>query len=209
MLKILTACSAEHEQYLQSCKDSVASLKWQHEHLVSIGDSPKHVHMNRLLKEVNNDDIVLMLDADDLIIGDINESLRAIKHSDLVYRDVLNENEDGSLETYHSQPFDMEVFRHINFIPYSGTMLKGWLAKKADYPDLFHGNDWNYWWALLQYSDKFYHLKGTFVKRRAWTSYKRCDIPVYRKLRRLYYQRQVKKQNEIIYKSIKKNQQGR
>ena len=198
MIKILTACGNYHKPYLKSCSDSLKNIRFDHRHFVAVGDYPKHVHMDELSKHVSDNDIVIVLDADDLIINDIDESLRAMNGNDLVYRDVINENEDGSRETYVSQPFDMEDFRRINFIPYSGTMIKGWLFKKEVYPDLFHGNDWNFWWKLLQHTDKFKYVSGAIVKRRAWTSYKRCDIPVYRKLRRLYYQYQVKKQNETI-----------
>lgn len=199
MLRILTCCGIKHEKYLDSCKDSVKQIPHPHEHLVATGDETKAVLMNRLLKQVNDDDIVIVLDADDVFIGNPSKSIRKLDTRDLVYRDVVNMDEDGSEVYVKSRPFDKELFKKKNFIPYSGVAMKGWLAKSEPYPDLVHGNDWNFWWSLRQHSTDWTYVQGTFVRRRTWTSHKRCDIPVYRKLRRLWREYLVKKENSKYY----------
>jgi len=192
-IKVLTACGLKHEKYLDSCKESVAANSVPHEHLVAIGDSMKGTMMNRLLKEVDDNDIVCLLDADDLADPNWLDNAKYLDHYDLIYGDTWNINKDGSGERYVSKEFNWEEFQHKNFIPYSGVMLVGWLAKEVPYPNLVHAADWYYWHQLLQHSVHFGYIDKVFTTRRMWTGYRRSNIPVYRKLRRLYREYKVKK----------------
>ena len=188
MIKILTACGIKHERYLESCINSVKDMDC--EHIYEVADDTKAVIMNRLLKRVNNDDIVGVLDADDIAVYNwLNVDFR---NYDLVYGNVLNKNENGTMILREGGVFDKELFKTTNLIPYSGTLLKGWLAKSEPYPDIPHGNDWLWWHRLLKHSDKFLYVPRICAIRRTWTSHKRCDIPVYRKVRRLYREYKVK-----------------
>lgn len=201
MIKVLTACTEKHLPYLDECKQSVARSRVAHTHIVSVGNESKATHMNRMLKSVSNDDIVAVMDADDKARPDWLENASFLGGFDLVYGDVVNNTHD-SHETIFSMPFDKGVFKRKNFIPYSGVILKGWLAKSEPYPEIVHGNDWLWWWRLLQHSDRFLYVPQVFCIRKTWTSHKRCNIPVYRKIRRLYRDYKVKQKINVIASQI-------
>jgi len=197
-VKILTACSIEHKKYLKSCLRSTHNQNCIHYYEIDKRREGKGVLMNRLLESVNDNDIVGVLDADDMAAPNWIERIGLMKTFDLVYGDTMNikANDDG--QRYVSRDFDKELFRKINFIPYSGTLIKGWLAKSVEYPNLVHAADWLYWHRLLQHSDSFHYAPGIVSIRRTWTSHRKCNIPVYRKIRRLYRDYKVKQLiNEI------------
>ncbi len=197
MIRIITPYNEPHAKFLSVCHSSVDR---------SFGTSSIAVHeaqfdnwkgqawaMRKLLERVKDDDIVGILDADDMATPQMANNVKLLGEYDLVYGDVMNLDEKGHGKLYEAQPMDLEVFKKRNIIPVSGVVAKGWLLKSEEYPDLFHGKDWLWWWRLLKYSEKFHYEPGVVAVRRTWTSYKRCDIPVYRKLRRLYYNEQVKR----------------
>lgn len=198
-IKVLTACGIKHEQYLDSCRDSVKMLGKGVEHIVKFGDSPKHVLMNQALKEVNDEDIVIFLDADDYLNWGVEDSVEALEKYDLVYRDVENRDQHGEIKTYVSQPFDYDTFKKKNFIPFSGVMAKGWLVTKEDYPDNFPTEDWTYWHKLYKHSQRFGYVEGAFVTRRTWTSHVLRGIPIYSKIRRILRNRKARKINSQYY----------
>lgn len=201
MIRILTAYHKPHEKYLDGCIESVKkSFNGCAVHDVQYDwGRGKAWAMNTMFSRVKEDDIVGFLDADDFARPEMMWNLPEMILSDVVYGDVMNCDKNHSHEVFKSQEFDKDAFKERNFIPYSGTLVNGWLLKKVSYPDLYHGNDWNFWWSLTQYTDKFHYTGCTVAKRRTWTSYKRCNIPVYRKIKRLYYQWRVKQENKKYY----------
>ena len=196
MIRVITPYNKPHQQFLDSCEVSViqASYKLDVRHEIQFDWGKGQAWaIRRLLSRVNDDDIVCILDADDMAKSKMFKNIELLKDYDLVYGDVINMDKNGNGNVYEAQPMDLEVFKKKNIIPVSGVVAKGWLLKSEEYPDLFHGKDWLFFHRLLKHSDKFHYEPGVVAIRRTWTSYKRCDIPVYRKFRRLYYNEQVKR----------------
>ena len=196
MIRVITPYNKPHEKYLTSCEASVIQASYKldvfHDIQYDWGKGQAWA-IRRLLSRVNDDDIVCILDADDMAKSKMFKNIELLKVYDLVYGDVINMDKNGNGNVYEAQPMDLEVFKKKNIIPVSGVVAKGWLLKSEEYPDLFHGKDWLFFHRLLKHSDKFHYEPGVVAIRRTWTSYKRCDIPVYRKFRRLYYNEQVKR----------------
>lgn len=190
MIKILTACGIKHIDYLKTCLRSTESMDC--EHIYEVADESKAAIMNRLLKRVKDTDIVGVLDADDMAVRDWLNAANNLNKYDLIYGDVINNDKNGAVNRVNGKRFNAEQFKTVNLIPYSGVLLRGWLAKSEPYPDISHGNDWLWWHRLLKHSDKFIYVPRICAVRRTWTSHKRCDIPVYRKVKRLYLEHKVK-----------------
>lgn len=192
MIRVITAYNGPHEKFLDDCKNSV---DWYsvirpdlvHEIQFDWGKGQAWA-IRKLLSRVNDYDIVCIMDADDMATTKMFSNIQLLDKYDLVYGDVINVDQQGNRTYYKAQPLDLKIFKKNNIIPVSGVVAKGWLLKREEYPDLFHGKDHLFWWKLLKHSDKFHYEPGVVAIRRTWTSYKRCDIPVYRKLRRLYYE---------------------
>ena len=196
MIRVITPYNKPHEKYFTSCEASVIQTSYKldvfHDIQFDWGKGQAWA-IRKLLSRVNDNDIVCILDADDMAKSKMFKNIELLKDYDLVYGDVINMDKNGNGNVYEAQPMDLEVFKKKNIIPVSGVVAKGWLLKSEEYPDLFHGKDWLFFHRLLKHSDKFHYEPGVVAIRRTWTSYKRCDIPVYRKLRRLYYNEQVKR----------------
>jgi hypothetical protein len=194
-MKVITAYNKQHEQYLESCQRSV---RCKHDIQFDWGHG-KAWAMNRLLERVDVNGTIVVLDADDTLNWNIIErNIALLDKYDVVYGDVVNFSMDGK-EIYHSMPFCPKTFKKKNFIPFSGTVINGWLAKFEPYPDIFHGNDWLWWHLLLQHSSRFHYEPGIVANRRTWTSYKRCNLPVLRKIKRKYYDFKVRQKINEIY----------
>jgi len=197
MIKVLTACGNRHKEFIDSCLSSTNNMDCVHILSIDEFDEGKGVVMNRMLSGVKDDDIVALLDADDTACEGWLDNVKYLKDYDLVYGNTLNYS-PTTRELYRSRDFDKELFLKYNFIPYSGVIMKGWLAKQAPYPNIVHGADYYWWHLLLQYSDKFKYVDKIFCTRRTHTSYRSCNIPVYRKLRRLYREYKLHKMIDSI-----------
>ena len=181
-MKVLTAFDHRHIKYLHTCINSTGCT-----HLIRFDEGKgKAYAMNDLLKQVHDNDWVAVLDADDIALPAMFDKTDA----DVIYGDYI-ELETG--KKVISKPFDFDGFKEQNFIPYSGTLIRGKFAK-TQYPDIWHGNDWLWWWRMIHAGAKFEYLPGARSIRRIRTSYKRCRIPVYRKWKRLQNDKKVKKQ---------------
>jgi len=201
MIIIITPYNDAHSIYLTDCINSVRqNFNEDVVHDIQYDEGRGQAWaINKLLSRVNDKDIVGLLDADDMATPNMSLNVKFLDYYDVVYGDCMNmTSEDGGI-IQRSQPMNFELFKKKNIIPASGTLIRGRIAKKGVYPDIFHGKDWHFWWSLTPYTKEFLYVEGITSQRRTWTSYKRCDIPVYRKLKRLYYDHQVKKLNRKYY----------
>jgi glycosyltransferase involved in cell wall biosynthesis len=197
-MKVLTAYNKQHEQFLQDCS---ASIPTGAEHLVQFDEGKgKAWAMNQLLKRVDDNDIVVFCDADDMLMP-LQESKFLLLRYDLVYGNAYEMDQLGNVTLRRSQPFDLELFKKQNFIPYSGVMTWGWLAKKVAYPDYFPVEDWIWWHQLYQHSGKFGYSGCVHSKRRVWTSNVARNVPVYSKITRLIRNYKAKQIIKSIYES--------
>lgn len=198
-VKIITACGIKHKQYMESCLKSTARLDC--EHLYLIRDWSKHEQINELLKQVDDDDIVGLLDADDLAAPDWLNHVKLLDIYDLVYGDTLNIDKNYDTVLHKSLRFNPETIRKKCLIQYSGVLLNGWLAKSEAYPNFFGGEDWLWWSRLLRRSNKFHYTGEVHAFRRNYTSHIRRNIPIYSKFNRLYRDFKVRKiiRNEFNY----------
>jgi len=201
MIKILTVYNDAHEKYLDTCISSVQNVfGTEAEHLIQYDWGKGQAWaVNQLLYGILDCDIIGFLDADDMACSAMKENVKHIGEYYVVYGDVRNYFNENSYSTYISQPMDFELFKKRNIIPVSGTLVFGEIAKLGVYANIFHGKDWHFWWSLVPHTKRFLYVPGVVAERRTWTSYKKCDIPVYRKLRRLYYNNKVKKLNSKYY----------
>lgn len=193
MIRVLTAYNDRHAKYIEGCRQSVKAVFDDCVHHVQYDNNKgKAWAMNQMLTCVEDDDVVIVLDADDTLFGDVALAVASMREHDVIYGNVF-EQRGLMVSLRESREFDYSLFKKKNFIPYSGTLVSGWIARRVKYPDIYHGNDWLWWHRIYQISDRFKYSGLIHCTRSIGTSYKDCKIPVYRKLKRLYYERQVKK----------------
>lgn len=195
MLKIITVSSPDHIKFIDSCKYKVKNAadyaNIDYEHLIKIDylKEGQSVFRNILLKQINDNDIICFMDADDYPSHFLFKNIKYLQTYDIIYG---NYKFIESQEIIKSNIFNKELFLKKNFIPFSGSLVRGNVAKQAIFNNIKHGNDWHYWHQLVVKGFKFKYINEIFSHRRELTSYKRSNIPVYRKLRRLYRNYKVK-----------------
>lgn len=198
-MKVLTAYNKKHEYFLSYCKDSVPKGV---EHLVQFDEgNGKAWAMNKLLKKVSDNDVVVVCDADDMLSPQIQKIEWMMSDYDLVYGDVYELSESGEKSLRKSKSFDINLFKKENLIPFSGVMLWGWLAKRHLYPDCFPVEDWVWWHELYQHSQRFGYSGYVHATRRVWTSNVARNIPVYSKINRHIRNYKAKRIIKSIYES--------
>ena len=194
-IKILTAVGLKHTEFISDCVKSTIDFA---EHLYEIDHKGegKAAIMDRLLRKVNKYDIVGMLDADDMATPEMFSQHRIdlLNRYDVVYGDLHNVDENGTVTVYSGQPFNRRELYRQNIIPFSGVLMNGWLAKREKYPTQRHVGDWLYWNSLIKHSVKFRYEPGIVAQRRTYTSYYGGGVPGLRKVKRLlrdYKARQI------------------
>ena len=195
MLYIVTACALDHVKYLPDCNNSVMTLMkmlpFDVDYTVKIdefGRGSAHI-INEVISRVGNDDMFMILDADDFMLPNIVNLFHYIEDYDVVYGDRISIGKKTVVE--RAPEFNRKLLRKQNIIPGGCTLMRGSVLRK--WPDIPHGQDWVFWRSI---NARFKHVPVMVWVRRSDTSTKASKIPVYRKLRRLY--RNYKLRNEKI-----------
>lgn len=192
---VVTAYGDKHRYLLDRCKASLPTgiihdtqFDWW---------NGKAWAMNKILHRLNDTDIVFMLDADDVASEDwfSQDRLRLLNEFDLIYGDCYLT--DGFNKTmFKSRPFDVELLKCENYIPYSTVITKGWVLKKVGYDETEHVGDWLTWHKILQFTDKFVYCPGICCVRDVSTSYfdtgNKYSVWLKRKIRNYYAKRKIK-----------------
>jgi len=206
MIKVFTVCSQDHLQYLHDCEWSVSlqcAIGYHHEVKIDKGNGGNY-YRNQFLESINNNNIIGILDADDTARGVwLSESLKHIASGyDVVYCDYNLAYKNGNAKRYYGKEFDRELLKKVNFIPHSGVVIKGHIAKQARYSDLKFATDWHYLNQLAEITDKFKHINEPLIWRRDWTSFKKKGlgkVPIIRKIRRKYYNNIARKEIQCLF----------
>ena len=198
---VLTAYGDKHKDLLDRCKKSLPD-DVIHSTQFDWGNG-KAWAMNNLIKNLNDDDIVFLIDADDMAYPEWFEAdrLALLKDYDLVYGDCLNAtaitDQDVFGKYFWSRPFWTELLKRENYIPYSTVIVKGWLLKKVGYDDTPHVGDWMTWHKMLQHTNKFVYYPGVCCIRDTSTSYfdtgNKYVVWLKRKIRNYFAKRNIKK----------------
>ena len=201
-IDVITICSPAHEKFLkqlvaqvQLCS-AMTAFDVSHKVLHDENWQGQSMFRNQLIQN-SNSDLIAFMDADDL--PETNWLTKMVPEMffhgyDVVYCDYRMEYKDGSKKNIYTQPFDEARFRKVNFIPFSGSIIRTKIAQQCEFPDQPHGNDWLFWWCVYKCTKRFGYVSGLYVTRREWSSYKRSNVPVYRKLRRLWRDWKVRNQ---------------
>lgn len=179
-LKALSVYGISHVDLVNRCDNSVPS-NVQFISKFDYGKGKAHA-LNLLIADLNDDDICFLIDADDEATPLMFERTELMKDYEVVYGDSLN----GDV-VYKSKPFDIELLKKENYIPYSSVMIRGSVLKNNPYPtEVSYAADWLYWNRLAKNGYKFHYEPSVVVMRDVSSSMFLSKIPVYRKLKRLY-----------------------
>ena len=193
-LKIITACCEDHKRFLpelsKKIKISCGNAGVDYDHLIDTGRGFPSEARNRLLEQVNDDDYVAFLDADDYPLWNWAEMIcRHLKVFNVVYGDYIIKE---TKKIYYSQEFDYDEFLKNNFIPLSTVAMEGNIAKQVRFRPIYYGEDWVFLHEVYKVTQDFFYIPLACIVRRVDTSINKSNIPVYRKLRRLYRKYKVK-----------------
>lgn len=187
---VLTACSNEHKPYLWQLRHMLKRMGVEHRVYVDEQRRGKPYCMNMLLNDLHKGEVIGFMDADDMPAEGwvtIEEKVRYEKNK--IYYGDWQAVENARY--YRMQKWDWDSYKRSNYIPFSGVVMRS--DNLVEYPDIWHGNDWLFWWRLILNGHQPEYTGRLHAYRRTTTGYKRNNIPVYRKLKRLYYEKKIKK----------------
>jgi len=198
MLKIITPVGECHKHFLpylsEKIRKSCARAGIMYNHLIDEDKGFPSMARNRLLENINNDDYVAFIDADDYPCDAWAETISQFFDHDVIYGDYCS-YENGDI--YRSQRFDYEKFKKVNFIGFSTVAMKGSIARQVRFQPIYYAEDWVFMHEVYKVTQDFYYIPFMITVRRIDTSINRGVIPVYRKLKRLY---RIHKVKQIIEK---------
>jgi len=199
MIRVLTVCGEKHAHLIDRCKKSIPK-GIRHDIIFDSLNVGKHIQMDKLVEDISDDDICFLIDADDWYKPNAFYSSRVnlMKKYDFVYSDFIDSND----VSYKSRPFDKELLKSINYIPYSTVIVRGWLLR-VGYDSTPHTGDWITWHKMLQLSDKFCYSPGIVCVRDVSTSYFDDHRPIIGKFKRLIRNYRAKQKIKKIWNSTR------
>ena len=196
-LTVLIPCTENHRPYVYEAIRSCTDPGFRVIPKILYTDRPKSETLNNAMWSIETN-YIAFLDADDYYVPS-PFSHAVLGEYDIIYFDCIFIYQNNTRRYFKSKPFDRELLRKENYIPFSTIIVKTEIAKKFPIGNGYkgYGEDWVWLNQLAQAGYKFGYVPfPTVYKRQGWTShFGTTNIPVVRKLIRKY---RTKKVREII-----------
>ena len=195
-ITVLIPHNQKHIKYITSAVNSVPdNVKVQV--IYDAHGEGKWKILNRVILNIDSEWIAL-LDADDIYtINRFGLVEKYMVNSDLIYTDCIGKNKHGILNYCQSRNFNINEFKKVNFIPFSTVMVRTEIAKSIPFIDhlgvKFRALDYVWLYKVNKFYKRFTYVPGATVIRRTDTSNFQSNIPIWRKLHRLYYKYKTRK----------------
>jgi len=177
------------EQYLYDCVRRLDGIKY-----VILSDYPnmgKRSRLNAAIRQVDTEWIAFN-DADDMSTIFRFDYLPHTAGVDLFYSDCLSLDKTGT-KYIKSRKFDRELLKKENYIPFSSIIVRTEIAKKCRFDADVDGNgeDWIWLNDVANITRQFAYIPFVTMVYRKSPEYGR--IPIYRKMKRILWQRKVRR----------------
>ena len=204
-LTVLIPCTDNHKPYvheaIRSCSYPGYDPGFRVIPKILYTDRPKSETLNNAMWSIETN-YIAFLDADDYYVPYpfYNNIFFTVNGEyDIIYSDCIFIYQNNTRRYFKAKPFDRELLKKENYIPFSTIIVKTEIAKKFPIGNGYkgYGEDWVWLNQLAQAGYKFGYVPfPTVYKRQGWTShFGTTNIPVVRKLIRKYRTKKVK---EII-----------
>jgi len=138
---------------------------------------------------------IAMLDADDICLP-IRFNID-YPDADFIYTNFKTVNHKGYTKVHKLNPFDFDLLLKKNIIPFSTVIFKKSILEKIPFPIGYSpktkGLDWLWNIQVARAEFKVVLIPEITVSRRTYTSHFHSSIPVWRKFKRIYQNRKVRK----------------